>query len=120
MPEERHALLVWHLDVAQPDLAVSVPEREIPDSRPAMPTFLFIPAMPTRIAAALLLVPAFAIAQPSAVPDGPSRLLRQPTISATQIAFEYGADLWLVPRSGGEARRLTSTPAIESYPHFSP
>jgi tricorn protease len=85
-----------------------------------MPTFLFIPAMPTRIAAALLLVPAFAIAQPSAVPDGPSRLLRQPTISATQIAFEYGADLWIVPRSGGEARRLTSTPAIESYPHFSP
>ncbi|MEO7041076.1 MAG: protease, partial [Gemmatimonadaceae bacterium] len=76
--------------------------------------------MTTRLAAALLLIPTFAIAQPSAVPSGPSRLLRQPTISATQIAFEYGADLWVVSREGGEARRLTSTPAIESYPHFSP
>lgn len=76
--------------------------------------------MTTRLTATLLLIPAVAIAQSSAVPDGPSRLLREPTISATQIAFEYGADLWVVSRDGGEARRLTSTPAIESYPHFSP
>ena len=68
--------------------------------------------MTNRLAATLLLIPAVAIAQTSAVPDGPSRLLREPTISATQIAFEYGADLWVVSRDGGEARRLTSTPAI--------
>jgi len=68
----------------------------------------------------MLLIPAFVVAQTPAVPTGPSRLLRQPTISATQIAFEYGADLWTVPRDGGEAKRLTSTPAIESDPHFSP
>ena len=49
-----------------------------------------------------------------------TRLLRQPTVSATQVAFAYGGDLWSVGREGGEARRLTSTPAEESDPHFSP
>ncbi|HXE59984.1 MAG TPA: protease, partial [Gemmatimonadaceae bacterium] len=51
---------------------------------------------------------------------GGTRLLRQPTLSATQIAFAYGGDLWIVGRDGGVATRLTSTPAIESDPHFSP
>ena len=49
-----------------------------------------------------------------------ARLLRQPSPSATEIAFEYGADIWVVPRTGGVARRVTSTPAVESDPHFSP
>jgi tricorn protease len=49
-----------------------------------------------------------------------SRLLRQPTISATHVAFTYGGDLWVADRTGGTARRLTSTPAVESDPHFSP
>ena len=49
-----------------------------------------------------------------------TRLLRQPTLSATEIAFTHGADLWVAPRTGGMARRLTSTPAVESHPHFSP
>lgn len=49
-----------------------------------------------------------------------TRLLRQPTVSRDQVAFEYGGDLWIVPRSGGQARRLTSTPGAEADPHFSP
>ena len=49
-----------------------------------------------------------------------TRLLREPSISASQIAFEYGGDIWVVARQGGEARRLTSTPAFESSPYFSP
>src|SRR5690242_10204001 len=49
-----------------------------------------------------------------------TRLLRQPTVSEREIAFTYGSDLWIVDRAGGEARRLTSTPAVESYPQFSP
>ena len=47
-------------------------------------------------------------------------LLRKPTISKTQIAFSYGGDLWIVERSGGEARRLTSDIGIEIDPIFSP
>jgi tricorn protease len=47
-------------------------------------------------------------------------LLRQPTISTQNIAFTYGGDLWIADIHGGEARRLTSTPAVESNPHFSP
>jgi tricorn protease len=49
-----------------------------------------------------------------------TRLLRQPTIGATQIAFEYGGDLWIANRDGGEARRLTATPAVEANPQLSP
>ena len=49
-----------------------------------------------------------------------TRLLRQPTISERQVAFAYGGDLWVADRAGGTARRLTSTPAVESDPHFSP
>ena len=49
-----------------------------------------------------------------------TRLLRQPTLSDKHIAFAYGADIWIVDRSGGNARRLTSTPAVESDPHLSP
>lgn len=46
--------------------------------------------------------------------------MRQPAISATQIAFEYGGDIWVVQKDGGDARRITSTAAVEANPHFSP
>lgn len=49
-----------------------------------------------------------------------TRLLRQPDISATQIVFVYGADLWIADLNGQNVLRLTSTPAVESEPHFSP
>ena len=35
-------------------------------------------------------------------------LLQYPTMSKTQIVFEYGGDLWSVPRSGGQAHVLAS------------
>ena len=57
---------------------------------------------------------------PSQASTQSSRLLRQPTISADHVAFAYGADIWVTDRAGGEARRITSTPAVESDPHFSP
>ena len=47
-------------------------------------------------------------------------LYRQPSISRTEIVFSYGGDLWVVPRSGGDARRLTSGIGIETDPYFSP
>ena len=49
-----------------------------------------------------------------------TRLLRHPTVSRDSVAFEYAGDLWIVPRTGGAARRLTSTPSVEIDPYFSP
>ena len=47
-------------------------------------------------------------------------LLRQPTVSRTQIVFSFAGDLWIVGREGGDARRLTSGVGKESDPFFSP
>lgn len=49
-----------------------------------------------------------------------TRLLRQPTISNTHIAFCYGSDIWVADLNGTNVLRLSSTPAVESNPHFSP
>ena len=51
---------------------------------------------------------------------GPTRLLRMPAVSATQIAFVYANNIWVVERAGGLARRLTSFQGQTSNPHFSP
>ncbi len=47
-------------------------------------------------------------------------LLENPTVSRTKIAFSFAGDIWLVDRSGGAAQRLTTSPAREIYPVFSP
>ncbi|GHE83969.1 S41 family peptidase [Thalassotalea profundi] len=49
-----------------------------------------------------------------------SRLLRQPSISDNNITFVYGGDIWLSDLNGQQVRRVTSTSAVESDPHFSP
>src|SRR6185437_4895440 len=49
-----------------------------------------------------------------------ARTLREPTVSATQIAFIYGGDIWIMPKAGGTAQRLTTARGEESFPHFSP
>ncbi|MDQ2774869.1 MAG: protease, partial [Acidobacteriota bacterium] len=46
--------------------------------------------------------------------------MRNPSVSKTQIVFEYANDLWIADRSGGDARRLTSGIGQEQTPHFSP
>jgi tricorn protease len=62
-----------------------------------------------------------ALAALAAAPDGgPTRLLRTPTVSATQIAFAYANNIWIVERAGGTARRVTSFQGQTSNPHFSP
>jgi tricorn protease len=47
-------------------------------------------------------------------------LLRFPTVNKSDIVFNYAGDLWIVPRDGGDARRLTSGIGVEALPHFSP
>jgi tricorn protease len=47
-------------------------------------------------------------------------LAQKPTLNKTQIVFAYAGDLWIVPREGGEAKRLTTGEGIETDPMFSP
>ncbi len=42
------------------------------------------------------------------------------SVSRSEITFSFAGDLWLVDRSGGEARRLTSFPGWKLNPVFSP
>ena len=56
--------------------------------------------------------------RPGHTPD--ARMLRFPDVSADQIVFVYTGDLWIVPRHGGTARRLSSPKGPEMFPKFSP
>ena len=47
-------------------------------------------------------------------------LLDNPTMSKTQIVFEYGGELWSVPRTGGQAHVLASGIDVLAQPIFSP
>ncbi len=49
-----------------------------------------------------------------------ARMLRQPDVSSTHIAFVYAGDIWVVPKSGGTAQRLSSPNGQESVPRLSP
>lgn len=46
--------------------------------------------------------------------------LHSPTLSAAEVAFAHAGDLWVVSRSGGDARRLTTGVGMELDPVFSP
>jgi len=48
------------------------------------------------------------------------RLLRFPAIHQDRVAFSYAGDLYLVAATGGLARKITSHPGYEMFPHFSP
>jgi tricorn protease len=47
-------------------------------------------------------------------------LLQQPTVNRSHVVFAYADDLWSVPRTGGNATRLTSGAGLETAPIFSP
>lgn len=49
-----------------------------------------------------------------------ARLFRFPDVSQTHIVFTYANDLWIVPKGGGLAHRLSSPAGVEVYPKFSP
>ncbi len=74
------------------------------------------------LATPLCLALLFAAWQPRVHGANPpaTRLLRTPTVSATHIAFTYANNIWVVERSGGIARRLTSFQGQTGDPHFSP
>ncbi|MGE5359996.1 MAG: S41 family peptidase [Bacteroidales bacterium] len=79
---------------------------------------MMLRSMPWLVAAVVVVL--LRGAAPSAAPDAQTKMLRSPTVSATQIAFAYANNIWTVERPGGRARRLTSFQGQTSNPHFSP
>jgi tricorn protease len=43
-----------------------------------------------------------------------------PNVSETQITFVYAGDIWVAPKIGGLAHRLSSPKGEEMFPRFSP
>jgi tricorn protease len=69
-----------------------------------------------------LLLACLAIALPAEaqVSTTDTRMLAQPAVSATRIAFAYAGDLWTAGLDGSDVRRLTTAPGDEFSPVFSP
>ncbi len=63
---------------------------------------------------------ALLLASPSTNAQIDARMMRTPDVSQTHIVFCYAGDLWLVPKQGGTASRLSSPKGEELYPRFSP
>jgi tricorn protease len=61
-----------------------------------------------------------AVVTPLSSAPAPTRLLRTPTVSESQIAFAYANNIWVVDRAGGMARRVTSFAGGAGNPKFSP
>jgi len=47
-------------------------------------------------------------------------LFRYPDVSQNQIVFTYANDIWIIPKQGGTAIKLSSPAGVESFPKFSP
>ncbi len=73
----------------------------------------------TLFVAAALAFLAF-VAAPGTARSQTPYIFQNPTLSRTQVAFEWGGDIWLVSRSGGQARRLVTGFDLEGAPYFSP
>ncbi|MEQ1851552.1 MAG: PDZ domain-containing protein, partial [Chthoniobacteraceae bacterium] len=69
---------------------------------------------------ALLLVALLAALNLHAQEGLDAGLMRMPAVSEKQIAFVYAGDIWIVPKEGGTAFRLSSPQGEELFPRFSP
>lgn len=58
--------------------------------------------------------------QPASVQVPDALMLRFPDISTDRIVFVYAGDIWIAPKDGGLARRLSSPEGHEQFPKFSP
>ena len=56
----------------------------------------------------------------AAIDTAHTRMLSQPALSPTHVAFIYGGDLYVADLEGRNVRRLTSDEGIERLPAFSP
>ena len=71
-------------------------------------------------AAAILLGLAAPWQASSAQAASPQLLLRHPSLSAGEIAFDYAGEIWAAPRDGGAARLVVAGQGRNSGPIFSP
>ena len=76
-------------------------------------------AKPFVFALCSALISCIAFPPPASAAD-PPLIFQNPTVSKSQIAFEYGGDIWTVNRSGGAAHRLVTGYNLEGAPFFSP
>ncbi len=67
----------------------------------------------------LVLVGLLAVATPAAA-QVDARMLRFPDVSDTHITFVYAGDVWVAPKDGGTAQRLSTPAGEERFPRFSP
>ncbi len=74
--------------------------------------------MKSRIACSSLL--GFVMFTSSAFAQVDARMLQHPDVSQSHIVFSYAGDLWIVPKQGGTALKLSSPTGQELFPHFSP
>ena len=72
-----------------------------------------------RIQIASVVLSMFAAVVP-AVAGVNAGLLRYPDVSDSQITFVYAGDIWVAPKTGGTAVRLSTPAGEEIFPRFSP
>ncbi len=70
----------------------------------------------TRLARVLLAFPLLIVVIQAAPDAQPTKLLRTPTVSATQIAFAYANNIWAVERSGGTRAAADQLPGADHQP----
>ena len=58
-------------------------------------------------------------ASASALAQIDAGLFRYPDVSANEIVFTYANDLWIMPKTGGTAVKLSSPAGVEIFPKFS-
>ncbi|EDY19325.1 peptidase S41 [Chthoniobacter flavus Ellin428] len=49
-----------------------------------------------------------------------ARMLQMPAVSKSEIAFVYGGNIWIAPKAGGTALRLSTPRGVQQFPRFSP
>ncbi|MEE4154311.1 MAG: PDZ domain-containing protein [Erythrobacter sp.] len=76
--------------------------------------------MKTAWLAAMMLGTSALAAPMAAAQTTETRLLRDPALSDNALAFVYAGDIWIAAPDGSNPRRLTSHPADERDPVFSP
>jgi tricorn protease len=76
---------------------------------------------PRKLTAMKQLIAVFLFALPLfAVDTTDTRLLSDPAVSQSKIAFSYANDVWVASRDGSGVQRLTSHAGVETSPRFSP